>query len=168
VSFLYWQHDDVSERNRDPGEEKPYLVLRAPMAWRWKGLFCALVGAVLVVLFAFGESERGSVHIAAVGVAVVLVGAALRTLFLRIEVTHEEVRLVNWLRVLRIPWADVTRFGHDTTVYVDTRRGNFSSAAFSVWRDDIHLRGRAECRRVARRLESARKQRRHEHRNPDR
>ena len=94
-------------------------VFRQPLAVRLMNVLAGVGCAALLLLYAF--DERGVWALLALLLAALAVAVSVRGWQLRIEVADGEVRFVNWLRVVRVPWADVERFGFDGSVWVRRR-----------------------------------------------
>ena len=133
-------------------------VLRQPLMVRLMNVLAAAGCAVLLLLY--GLAEGGALALLAVPSAALAVAGGVRAWQLRIEVADGEVRLVNWLRVVRVPWTEVERFGFDGSVWVRRRdmRQHTASAFASVTGALPSTRGPA--RRAAAALEDMRKKRR--------
>lgn len=96
------------------------------------------------------------------------VALAVRHWQVGIDVSESEVRLINWARVISIPWAEVERFGYDQGLWVRRRdmRQHYS-AAFRPTAEALPFTHAAGVR-AAQDLEALRKKRRRQGGGKDR
>jgi len=130
-------------------------VFRQPF---WLRLLAGFTG-LAVVLAAGGIDSGGWLAVLGPLGGAVAIALAVRNWHLRVEV-GSDLRLVNTLRTVRIPWPEVKRFGYDRGLWVQVVDGRqLDVSAFSQAPGQLSSatrRGEA----VARELERIRKRRR--------
>ena len=110
-----------------------------------------IFGAASVGLAAGAVVDGGWTGLAAWAGAAVALASAVHTMMVRVEVHPGQVVLVNWLRVVRLPWSEIERFDHDQEgLWVRRRNGIDAVAPIVVsefreppcsWRDSIGFPG---------------------------
>jgi hypothetical protein len=83
-----------------------------PPTWQ-RLMISGFFGGISVGLMVAAVVDGGWTGLAAAAGAAASLASAVRTMMLRVEVHPEHVVLVNWLRVVRLPWSEIERFGHD-------------------------------------------------------
>lgn len=119
------------------------------------------LGASTAVLAGAGFDRGGWLLPFSLAAAALTAAAAARSWALRVEVGHKEVVLVNWLRVVRLPWSEVARCGHDEEgIWV--RRVDGSEVRASAFQHGHRALGfaREPAAAAAKRLETIRRKRR--------
>jgi hypothetical protein len=87
------------------------FVLRPPV---WQRVISAVaLAATAAVLVLGGLGEGGWILPPALVGAAVMLAVTVRSWLLRVELDADSLVLVNWLRTVRLPWAEVVRCGQD-------------------------------------------------------
>jgi hypothetical protein len=126
----------------------------------WQRLVCTVPVVGQAILFGFAApSEQGVVRPLCLLGVLAAVAVSWRGWLLRVEL-GEDVTVVNWIRTVRIPWAEVERFGYDLGVWVRRRDGRqYAIAALTLDPRALPF-VRRRVARTARQLETGRRRRR--------
>ena len=95
-----------------PGTMGSVAVQLYPPTWQ-RLMGSILFGGISVGLMVGAVVDGGWTGLAAAAGAAAALAVAVRAMVLRVEVHPEQVVLVNLLRVVRLPWSEIERFGHD-------------------------------------------------------
>ncbi|MGQ0845043.1 MAG: hypothetical protein ACT4QF_13005 [Sporichthyaceae bacterium] len=95
-----------------------------------------------MLLVGAGFQDGGSMRVVGLVLAVPLLALGLRGWFLRIEM-GDPVRIVNWIRIVEVPRADIRRFSYENGhgLFVDLGCERVAVQAFSVAMRGRNLQG---------------------------